>query len=50
MFGGVGVGSGRGGSVREKNITSLDPKKPGTRAHSPEPPFYKSALLFPIDS
>ena len=24
MLGGVGVGSGRGGSVREMNITSLD--------------------------
>ena len=26
------------------------PQKTGTRAHSPKPPFYKTALWFPLDS
>ena len=30
-----------------KNGTT-DPKKTGTRARSPKPPFYKNALLFPL--
>ena len=25
------------------------PPNPGTRAHSPKPPFYRTALLFPLD-